>query len=232
MEIVRSRYLSPANVKSTHKKHCCMTYLRNFLLYTGWSGHRIKVRSSSKSRLVRKLYAFVWLIGFRSQGRPADSYKNSSANAQRPKLCSHTRENTSADFASLRRNFNTPVNNPAKKVCVVCKKEGYKVAECYTFQPMDIDDRVKVVGQHMLCRTCLSHHGNWLCKTWKGCGIEGCCLRNHTMLYTATLAVPFVVSTSHSESLSAGSPIFRIIPLTLYVKEHRMKVFSFVDEAS
>ncbi|XP_062710760.1 uncharacterized protein LOC134288863 [Aedes albopictus] len=121
---------------------------------------------------------------------------------------------------------------PAKKVCAACKMEGHKIADCFNFKAMNIDNRLQIVSQNSLCRTCLNQHGKWPCKTWKGCEVEGCRLRHHTLLHTTTPAVPLVVSTSHSQLLSGNSPIFRILPVTLYAKDRRVNVFAFVDEGS
>ncbi|XP_062703565.1 uncharacterized protein LOC134286020 [Aedes albopictus] len=140
-------------------------------------------------------------------------------------------DSSSVECTSLPNDPKSPVY-PTKKVCVVCKKEGHKVTECFLFKAMNIDGRLKVVSQHALCRTCLNQHGKWPCKTWKGCDIEGCRLRHHTLLHTCEPAVPLAVFTSHSKLLSESGPIFRILPVTLYAKEKRVQVFAFVDEGS
>ncbi|XP_065077675.1 uncharacterized protein LOC135700932 [Ochlerotatus camptorhynchus] len=140
-------------------------------------------------------------------------------------------ENVSAGSTSSYNGSTTPTS-PVKKVCAACKKEGHKVTDCYKFKAMNIDERLKFVSQNVLCRTCLNQHGKWPCKTWKGCGIEGCRLRHHTLLHSATPAVPAVVSTSHLKLQSGGGPVFRILPVTLYGKQSQVNVFAFVDEGS
>ncbi|XP_065080573.1 uncharacterized protein LOC135703310 [Ochlerotatus camptorhynchus] len=125
----------------------------------------------------------------------------------------------------------TPTKQPIK-ICAYCKMDGHRVMDCFKFKSLNIDERFKVISQNSLCRTCLNQPGRWPCKTWRGCGIEGCRLRHHTLLHSATPSVPTVVSTSHSEQQTNGSPFFRILPVTLYGDKCKLNVYAFVDEGS
>lgn len=110
--------------------------------------------------------------------------------------------------------------------------EKHKVANCTQFTMMNIDDRLKVVSQNKLCWACLNQHGQWPCKTWRGCGIEGCRLWHHPLLHSDTPAIPFVGSTSQLGLQKKGGVAFRILPVTLYGNNCKINVVAFLDEGS
>ncbi|XP_058827890.1 uncharacterized protein LOC131687819 [Topomyia yanbarensis] len=163
----------------------------------------------------------------------ADDLPTGEGNNTRPKKQAFVQTHTDAVksvYCTENDQNNTSERSP-KKTCIVCKSDGHRVADCFRFKSLTLDERLKVVHQSMLCRTCLNYHGRWPCKTWKGCGIEGCRLRHHTLLHPA--AVHTAVSTSHRDQLDRdGGPIFRILPVTLFGKTHPITIFAFIDEGS
>ncbi|XP_053686195.1 uncharacterized protein LOC128735731 [Sabethes cyaneus] len=159
--------------------------------------------------------------------------KASKGTYQKPKdrgfVQAHSEQPTAGPSSA---NNNTVGHVKPNKTCIFCKMEGHRVADCFKFQALNVDERYKVVNQNSLCRTCLNQHGNWPCKTWRGCEIEGCRLRHHKLLHVTTPAVNRAVSTSHTGQQTIGAPLFRILPVTLYGERRRVEVYAFVDEGS
>lgn len=120
-----------------------------------------------------------------------------------------------------------------KRACAACGTEGHRVHDCEQFRSLNVDDRLKIVNQNSLCRTCLNQHGKWPCRTWQGCGISGCRLRHHTLLHASSPVMSIAVSTSHlDQKQSVDGPLFRILPVTLYGPSGKVDIFAFIDEGS
>ena len=66
------------------------------------------------------------------------------------------------------------------KLCVACGRDGHRVADCAQFKSANVDERWKLVQLKGLCRTCLNSHGRWPCRSWSGCGVDGCRQKHHT----------------------------------------------------
>lgn len=77
-----------------------------------------------------------------------------------------------------------PTAKAKNKLCWACGRTGHRVADCEQFRGANLDERWRLVEQKGLCRTCLNSHGRWPCKSWTGCGIDGCRQRHHTLLHT------------------------------------------------
>lgn len=120
----------------------------------------------------------------------------------------------------------------AGKPCAACGREGHRVANCHQFKSLNVIERWEVVHKKGLCCTCLNGHGKWPCKSWQGCGIEGCLLKHHTLLHSSSTSLPLNVSVNHSMQKSGISPIFRVLPVVLYAGMQKEVVFAFVDEGS
>ncbi|XP_055623038.1 uncharacterized protein LOC129766494 [Toxorhynchites rutilus septentrionalis] len=122
-------------------------------------------------------------------------------------------------------------NAKPRKICAVCNRDGHRVAECSEFKSWNVDDRWKIVQQKGLCRTCLNNHGRWPCKSWKGCDVQDCRNKHHSLLH-------YPSSTTHPLNFSINStfasclPIFRIIPVVLYNNDRAVTIFAFIDEGS
>lgn len=143
----------------------------------------------------------------------------------------HASEDSPSDKPASR------TGNPRKTVrtCGSCNQEGHRVAECVKFKQLNMEERWKFVTDKGFCRTCLNNHGKWPCKSWKGCGIEGCRLKHHTLLHSNSNPS----SSSHSVNISSNQlssgeaqPLFRILPVVLYGKEKSITIFAFIDEGS
>ncbi|XP_058448925.1 uncharacterized protein LOC131428882 [Malaya genurostris] len=115
------------------------------------------------------------------------------------------------------------------KTCAMCNLQGHRIIECHRFKSLCVSERVNVIQQKGLCKTCLNNHGKWPCKSWKGCAVEGCRERHNTLLHPA----PSVnVSASHVGKGAQQIPLFRIIPVVLFGKDRSQTVFAFIDEGS
>ncbi|XP_058467108.1 uncharacterized protein LOC131440034 [Malaya genurostris] len=114
------------------------------------------------------------------------------------------------------------------KVCNICGLAGHRVVECSKFKGLNMDERWNIVQRKGLCRTCLNNHGKWPCKSWKGCEIDNCRDRHHTLLHSSTMKV----SASHINQSIYQSPLFRIIPVMLYGRDAGRTIFAFIDEGS
>ncbi|XP_058456916.1 uncharacterized protein LOC131434269 [Malaya genurostris] len=115
------------------------------------------------------------------------------------------------------------------KTCAMCNLKGHRIIECHRFKSLCVSERVNVIQQKGLCKTCLNNHGKWPCKSWKGCAVEGCRERHNTLLHPA----PSVnVSASHVGKGAQQIPLFRIIPVVLFGKDRSQTVFAFIDEGS
>ncbi|XP_053698951.1 uncharacterized protein LOC128745910 [Sabethes cyaneus] len=115
------------------------------------------------------------------------------------------------------------------KLCPTCRVAGHRVNECVRFKSLSVEERWKIVQQKGLCRTCLNNHGKWPCKSWKGCAIDGCSDRHHTLLHP----LPTVkISASHSSQGALHCPLFRILPVELFGNGVSITVFAFIDEGS
>ncbi|XP_062701770.1 uncharacterized protein LOC134285266 [Aedes albopictus] len=130
-----------------------------------------------------------------------------------------------------------PLNPPSSqsksgKRCVACEREGHRVADCHRFKALNIEERRKVVQQNGLCETCLNGHGKWPCKSWQGCGIQGCREKHHTLLHPLSSQSTSNVSINHLMHYSGVSPMFRVLPVVLYAQNRKEVVFAFVDEGS
>ncbi|XP_062714026.1 uncharacterized protein LOC134290833 [Aedes albopictus] len=117
------------------------------------------------------------------------------------------------------------------KPCLCCSREGHRLVDCSRFKSLNADDRWKLAEQKGLCRTCLNNHGKWPCRSWKGCEVEGCRHKHHTLLHgTALSSQSTGMSASH---LSIGQfCMFRIVPVVLHGKGKDMLIFAFIDEGS
>ncbi|XP_062705798.1 uncharacterized protein LOC134287620 [Aedes albopictus] len=125
------------------------------------------------------------------------------------------------------------VEKSNRKICVACGMEGHRVYDCEQFRSLNVDERIKIVNQNSLCRTCLNQHGRWPCRTWQGCGISGCRLRHHTLLHSSSQVTSVAVSTSHlNQKQSTDGPLFRILPVTLCGPNGKVELFAFIDEGS
>ncbi|XP_058448717.1 uncharacterized protein LOC131428686 [Malaya genurostris] len=142
-------------------------------------------------------------------------------------LQTHTESRTLENSLKFEENTTERMH---RKACPVCKFE-HRIVDCTEFKSMTIEDRVMAVQQKSLCRMCLNYHGKWPCKTWKGCGIDGCRLRHHALLHFDTARS--VISTSHVDRFKIDNgPLLRILPVTLYGKTKKLDIFAFVDEGS
>ncbi|XP_062714070.1 uncharacterized protein LOC134290872 [Aedes albopictus] len=119
------------------------------------------------------------------------------------------------------------------KPCVACGRTGHRVAECHQFKSATVDERWKLVQQEGLCRTCLNSHGKWPCRSWNGCGIQGCRQRHNTLLHTSSpLPENVGMSASHVSSEDCKWPLFRIVPVVLFSDGFSKTIFAFIDEGS
>ncbi|XP_062702144.1 uncharacterized protein LOC115263739 [Aedes albopictus] len=120
------------------------------------------------------------------------------------------------------------------KPCALCEHEGHRLYECPQFKSFNMDERWKFVQQNGICRTCLNAHGNWPCKSWQGCGHQGCRLKHHTLLHPSNPAATHSVNVSsrHLDWKEKQFPIFRIIPVVLKFDGQSETVFALIDEGS
>ncbi|XP_062701849.1 uncharacterized protein LOC115265478 [Aedes albopictus] len=119
------------------------------------------------------------------------------------------------------------------KPCLACGRVGHRVAECEQFKNADLDARWELVRQKGLCRTCLNGHGKWPCRSWKGCDIEGCRQKHHTLLHTSSPHPENVgISASHASTGHLKWPLFRIVPVVLFNNGISTTTFAFLDEGS
>ncbi|XP_055632521.1 uncharacterized protein LOC129772999 [Toxorhynchites rutilus septentrionalis] len=128
---------------------------------------------------------------------------------------------------------NLLVNKKLGKPCIVCNREGHRVVECDKFKSFSLDERWNVVHQKALCRTCLNSHGKWPCKSWKGCGIEGCHQKHNKLLHLPSQPQPYSnMSANHLIQGNGPFPMFRVLPVVLYAGERFEVIFAFIDEGS
>ncbi|XP_058817854.1 uncharacterized protein LOC131681160 [Topomyia yanbarensis] len=140
----------------------------------------------------------------------------------------HSNERTSAVATGSATN-----NSKSGKPCGACGRVGHRVADCHQFKGASLDERWKLVQQKGFCRTCLNSHGKWPCRSWNGCGIEGCRQKHHTLLHCSSPLTENVgVSASHVFSGDLKWPLFRIVPVVLSSDSNRLTTFAFIDEGS
>ncbi|XP_058839323.1 uncharacterized protein LOC131694831 [Topomyia yanbarensis] len=121
----------------------------------------------------------------------------------------------------------------AVKSCFACGRDDHRVPECDQFKAASVDERWKLIQQKGLCRTCLNSHGKWPCRSWNGCGIEGCRQKHHTLLHSSSPTNRNVsVSASHVSSGEFNWPLFRVLPVVVYGKTCSRIIFAFIDEGS
>lgn len=121
------------------------------------------------------------------------------------------------------------------KPCIVCSATGHRVAECEEFKVKSVEERMKIVRQHNLCRTCLNFHQKWPCRTWKGCSIEQCHEKHHFLLHPLTPTTSKHLSTSHNSLFNKSCeryPYFRILPVIVSFANKQQTIFAFIDEGS
>ncbi|XP_062716211.1 uncharacterized protein LOC134291877 [Aedes albopictus] len=126
------------------------------------------------------------------------------------------------------------MSNPRKsgKPCAACEREGHRVADCNQFKSLNNDERWQVVHQRGLCCTCLNGHGKWPCRSWQGCGFEGCREKHHTLLHPNAIQPSINVPVNNIMQKGVFSPMFRVLPVVLYAGALREIIFAFVDEGS
>lgn len=124
-------------------------------------------------------------------------------------------------------------SSKADRPCWACGRTGHRVADCHHFKAADLDERWKLVHEKGLCRTCLNSHGKWPCRSWNGCGIEGCRQKHHTLLHSPAQSPEHLgVSASHVSSGGLKWPLFRIVPVVLSSNNNCQTIFAFIDEGS
>lgn len=126
----------------------------------------------------------------------------------------------------------TMSNRRPGKPCAACDREGHRVADCQKFKLLKLDERWQIVYQKGLCCTCLNGHGKWPCKSWQGCGIEGCLQKHHTLLHAFSVPPSLNVPVNHLTQNNGFSSMFRVLPVELYAGERKEIVFAFIDEGS
>lgn len=117
---------------------------------------------------------------------------------------------------------NTGAVKKLPKPCIVCGTIGHRIAECEEFKEKCVDERMKIMRQHNLCRTCLNFHQKWPCRTWQGCGIEGCRDRHHTLLHPSANTSSTHLSSTHSTVIGESGdryPYFRILPVIVSIAD-------------
>ncbi|XP_061519215.1 myosin-6-like isoform X4 [Anopheles gambiae] len=120
-------------------------------------------------------------------------------------LNTHVRMNVEEETPNERSTSSyRPPSATQRRQCAVCQREGHRVYECEQFKAADVDERWKFVNTKSLCRTCLNNHGKWPCKSWQGCGVDGCRLKHHQLLHP-TVATDEAVSAcaSHTNEMRA-----------------------------
>lgn len=130
---------------------------------------------------------------------------------------------------------NNGVMRKIPKPCIVCGATGHRLAECEEFEAKGIQERMQIVRQHNLCRTCLNFHQKWPCRTWQGCGMEGCREKHHFLLHPPTPTSSTHLSSSHTAVISQNCdryPYFRILPVVVSFAGKQETIFAFVDEGS
>lgn len=143
----------------------------------------------------------------------------------------HTHSSETEVQTTLTKTTESP--QKLSKVCAACNQNGHRLSECRQFEMMDVDDRWKLVNRKGLCRTCLNGHGKWPCRSWKGCEVEGCRSRHHTLLHSPSFVPhPICMSTTHSSADKGSFPLFRIMPVELHGKSQTQIIFAFIDEGS
>ncbi|XP_055622902.1 uncharacterized protein LOC129766402 [Toxorhynchites rutilus septentrionalis] len=105
-----------------------------------------------------------------------------------------------ADKTPASTSSSTPASTKPGKVCLSCGRAGHRVSECHQFNGASVDERWKLVKQKALCRTCLNNHGKWPCRSWKGCEVDGCRQKHHTLLHSSSSFEQINVSSSHVTS--------------------------------
>lgn len=124
--------------------------------------------------------------------------------------------------------------------CFCCEVPNHRIADCEEFGKMTVENRLKLVQRKGLCRSCLSKHGRWPCKNWKGCEISGCRYKHHSLLHslpnnmtnsTDTAAVD-VGSAMVGLHIAMPTILFRIIPVRLYGKCGEIDTYAFLDDGS
>ena len=85
-------------------------------------------------------------------------------------------------FAGTTGENSSRANNVAVK-CPVHKSTNHKLQECKVFERMSTNEMEQVVDKHRLCLSCLSpgHRLN-KCRNKHRCTVEGCDMRNHTLV--------------------------------------------------
>ncbi|XP_062554097.1 uncharacterized protein LOC134219387 [Armigeres subalbatus] len=131
------------------------------------------------------------------------------------------------------------------KPCLMCKKNGHKVRDCYSFQNLALENRWKTAQQLNLCRRCLIPHGKWPCKATV-CGVDNCEARHHKLLHPGNPQPYTNEPTSSTRAQSTSTPsatvnvhrqpqsqvLFRIIPVSLYGKKATVNTLAFLDDGS
>ncbi|XP_062541539.1 uncharacterized protein LOC134209558 [Armigeres subalbatus] len=119
----------------------------------------------------------------------------------------------------------------AFKSCIVCGKGSHRVKDCFTFKNGNADSRWKTVTALNLCRCCLGQHGRRSCRSSMRCEIDGCQLRHHPLLHSATKSATNRIE-GHNYHHCGQSVLFRILPVTISGPSKSIDTFAFLDEGS
>ncbi|XP_055609362.1 uncharacterized protein LOC129756488 [Uranotaenia lowii] len=118
-----------------------------------------------------------------------------------------------------------------QKICKVCGKPGHTLDRCGKFETFSIDERLKAIRIHNLCKSCLKNHLPWPCRRPKDCTYEGCRLRHHPLLHSSPPEGRTNPSPNNFHRANRTA-IYRIIPVTVHNGSLSIPTFALLDEAS
>ncbi|XP_058456660.1 uncharacterized protein LOC131434043 [Malaya genurostris] len=124
------------------------------------------------------------------------------------------------------------------KPCHACQRTNHRIRECETFVKLSLMERLNLVEQIGLCKSCLSRHGKWPCRNKQPCGINDCKEPHHKLLHAfSSTSIDKFSQVEPSAIVSAHSThkmtsLFKIIPVVLGNKGKSVETFAFLDDGS
>ncbi|CAH8428700.1 unnamed protein product [Schistosoma turkestanicum] len=145
---------------------------------------------------------------------------------------------------STKRNVFTLKHSPSSQrqerylVCILCK-DNHFLDQCPTLLSLEVDKRLDLIKEKRLCRLCLkANHIAKDCRLRRGCTVEGCGGRHHTLLHVTTDVSPSnanvatnYVSNSRAEN-EEPKVAFAVVPVILRNRDRTVETLAFLDSGS
>ncbi|KAH8852700.1 Gag-Pol polyprotein [Schistosoma japonicum] len=146
--------------------------------------------------------------------------------------------------SSTKKNVFTLQHSPSSQrherylVCILCE-DNHFLDQCPTLLSLEVDKRLDLIKEKRLCRLCLkTNHVAKDCRLRRGCTVEGCGGRHHTLLHVTTDVSLFnanvttnYVSKSRAEN-EEPKVAFAVVPVILRNRDRTVETLAFLDSGS